>query len=148
MIKIILILVLLAPTPALMGSGVSEKQVTQSKKKMMPPPPARKPLITGKFNLVDVRTGDRRTQNDFKGKYQLVFFGFTFCKIICLERRAQQKSQKPYIHKVWGPENGENIMYTSIWASQSHGNLTYIRFWAPPRNKNLTHIHKSYISEP
>lgn len=41
-----------------------------------------KPLIGGPFNLVD-QTGKHVTDKDFRGKYMLVFFGYTNCPDIC-----------------------------------------------------------------
>ncbi len=38
--------------------------------------------IGGPFSLVD-QNGDRRTEEDFKGKPALVFFGFTYCPDVC-----------------------------------------------------------------
>jgi protein SCO1 len=41
-----------------------------------------KALIGGPFSLID-HTGKRVTDQDFKGRYLLVFFGYTFCPDIC-----------------------------------------------------------------
>ena len=41
-----------------------------------------RPLIESEFSLVD-HTGKPVTDEDFAGKWQLVFFGFTFCPDIC-----------------------------------------------------------------
>ncbi len=39
-------------------------------------------LIGGTFSLVS-HTGKRMTERDFRGKYMLVYFGYTFCPEIC-----------------------------------------------------------------
>jgi cytochrome oxidase Cu insertion factor (SCO1/SenC/PrrC family) len=39
-------------------------------------------LIGGPFTLTD-HTGKRVTEQDFRGRYMLVFFGFTFCPDVC-----------------------------------------------------------------
>jgi cytochrome oxidase Cu insertion factor (SCO1/SenC/PrrC family) len=39
-------------------------------------------LIGGRFTLTD-HTGKRVTDEDFRGRYMLVFFGFTFCPDVC-----------------------------------------------------------------
>lgn len=41
-----------------------------------------KALIGGPFSLID-HTGKRVTEKDFRGRYMLVFFGYTFCPDIC-----------------------------------------------------------------
>ena len=39
-------------------------------------------LVGGPFTLTD-QTGRRVTDQDFRGKYMLIFFGYTFCPDIC-----------------------------------------------------------------
>lgn len=39
-------------------------------------------LIKSEFELIDHR-GHKVTANDYRGKWQLVFFGFTFCPDVC-----------------------------------------------------------------
>ena len=41
-----------------------------------------KALVGGPFSLID-QTGKAVTDKDFKGRYLLVFFGYTFCPDIC-----------------------------------------------------------------
>ena len=39
-------------------------------------------LVKSEFSLID-HNGQRVTQNDFTGRWQLVFFGFTYCPDVC-----------------------------------------------------------------
>ena len=39
-------------------------------------------LIGGPFNLTD-QTGRKVTESDFRGRYMLVFFGYTYCPDVC-----------------------------------------------------------------
>jgi cytochrome oxidase Cu insertion factor (SCO1/SenC/PrrC family) len=47
-----------------------------------PQPSQGKALIDSEFSLVD-HTGKPVTDEDFAGKWQLVFFGFTYCPDVC-----------------------------------------------------------------
>ena len=41
-----------------------------------------KPLVGGPFSLID-SAGKRVTDKDFRGRYMLVFFGYTYCPDVC-----------------------------------------------------------------
>jgi len=45
-------------------------------------PSAGKALVGGPFSLID-HTGRRVTDKDFRGRYMLVYFGFTYCPDVC-----------------------------------------------------------------
>lgn len=45
-------------------------------------PSAGKALVGGPFSLID-HTGKRVTDKDFRGRYMLVYFGFTYCPDVC-----------------------------------------------------------------
>lgn len=54
---------------------------------LVPPAPqvtqAQEPVpIGGGFTLVD-QNGERRTEQDFRGRFMLVYFGYTFCPDMC-----------------------------------------------------------------
>lgn len=45
-------------------------------------PPPLSSLFGGPFSLID-HTGTRRSDGDFRGKFMLIYFGYTFCPTIC-----------------------------------------------------------------
>ena len=45
-------------------------------------PPALANLFSGGFSLVD-HNGEPRTDKDFRGRYLLIYFGYTYCPTIC-----------------------------------------------------------------
>lgn len=45
-------------------------------------PSTGKALVGGPFSLID-QTGKRVTDQDFRGRYLLVFFGYTYCPDVC-----------------------------------------------------------------
>ena len=45
-------------------------------------PATGKALVGGPFSLVD-QTGKRVTDQDFRGRYMLIYFGYTFCPDVC-----------------------------------------------------------------
>lgn len=45
-------------------------------------PPALENLFSGSFDLVD-HTGKARSDKDFRGRYLLIYFGYTYCPTIC-----------------------------------------------------------------
>ena len=51
-------------------------------------PPALENLFAGSFNLVD-HDGQPRSDKDFRGRYMLVFFGYSFCPDVCPTTMAE-----------------------------------------------------------
>jgi cytochrome oxidase Cu insertion factor (SCO1/SenC/PrrC family) len=57
----------------------------EARQKLLPAVPIKsigQAMIGGPFTLTD-HTGKRVTDADFRGRYMLVFFGFTFCPDVC-----------------------------------------------------------------
>mgnify|MGYP000851892897 CR=1 FL=1 len=70
----------------LVGSTVVLVAISYGLQQFMSPPPtaqqATRSAITGKFSLID-HTGKSVMEQDFRGKWTLVFFGFTYCPDVC-----------------------------------------------------------------
>ena len=61
---------------AVLGSGFSNLPAWATS------PPPLTSLFGGPFSLID-HHGKSRTDRDFRGKYMLIFFGYTYCPDIC-----------------------------------------------------------------
>lgn len=70
----------------LVGSTIALVAISYGLQQFMSPPPtaqqATQSAITGKFSLID-HTGKSVMEQDFQGKWTLVFFGFTYCPDVC-----------------------------------------------------------------
>ena len=78
-----LVLVLLAGFA--FGAAAAVALIPQVRDKIMPAAGVKtfgQALVGGPFTLTD-HTGKRVTDQDFRGKFMLVFFGFTYCPDVC-----------------------------------------------------------------
>jgi cytochrome oxidase Cu insertion factor (SCO1/SenC/PrrC family) len=69
----------------LIGAAAALAVFPQARERLLPAAGVKvvgQALIGGPFTLTDHR-GQRVTDQDFRGRYMLVFFGFTFCPDIC-----------------------------------------------------------------
>jgi cytochrome oxidase Cu insertion factor (SCO1/SenC/PrrC family) len=64
-----------------------------------------KPLVGGAFHLTD-HNGKEFTQEDLKGKYSLVYFGFTHCPDICPEELDKMAGMIDQVKE----KHGEGVM--------------------------------------
>lgn len=67
------------------GGAAALALFLQARERLLPAPGVKvmgQALIGGHFQLTD-HTGKRVTDQDFRGRYVLVFFGFTFCPDVC-----------------------------------------------------------------
>ena len=58
-----------------------------------------KPKLGGPWTLYDSKTARPVTTDDLKGKYQLVYFGFTYCPDICPEEMQKQATVVDLVDK-------------------------------------------------
>lgn len=67
------------------GGAAALALFPQARERLLPAPGVKvmgQALIGGHFQLTD-HTGKRVTDQDFRGRYMLVFFGFTYCPDVC-----------------------------------------------------------------
>lgn len=60
------------------------------------------PRLGGPFELVD-RKGVARTDEDYKGQYMLIYFGFSFCPDICPQEMEKQTRVIELLDEFFGP---------------------------------------------
>ena len=76
--------VVVASVSLLVGYFEIEKYKLQKKKEESKMASYGKPFVGGPFSLVD-HFGRPVTDLDFRGKYMLIYFGYTFCPDVCPE---------------------------------------------------------------
>jgi protein SCO1/2 len=76
--------IVVASVSLLIGYFEIEKYKMQKKKNESKMTTYGKPLVGGPFSLVD-HFGKPVTDLDFRGKYMLIYFGYTFCPDVCPE---------------------------------------------------------------
>ncbi|KAJ3012330.1 Cu-binding protein [Thoreauomyces humboldtii] len=84
-------LVLLVSGAGLLGYFEYEKQQLAARREEQKNQGAGKPLVGGPFSLVD-HDGRPVTDLDYRGKFMLLYFGYTFCPDVCpeeLEKMAE-----------------------------------------------------------
>jgi protein SCO1/2 len=67
------------------GAAAAVAVLPQVRERVLPAvnmPSVGQALVGGPFSLTD-HTGRRVTDKDFRGRFMLVFFGFTFCPDVC-----------------------------------------------------------------
>jgi protein SCO1 len=78
-------LVLLTIAGLAVGAMTALALIPEARERLLPPSNVKvwgQALIGGPFALTD-HTGKRVTDADFRGRYMLVFFGFTYCPDVC-----------------------------------------------------------------
>ncbi len=78
-------LVLFVLAGLVVGCAAALAVFPQARERLLPAPGVKiigQALVGGSFELTD-HTGKRVSDQDYRGRYMLVFFGFTFCPDIC-----------------------------------------------------------------
>ena len=74
-----------------MGDIAMERRKRASQQSIVTEEQIGTPKLGGPWTLYNSKTGGAFTSEDLKGKYQLIYFGFTYCPDICPEELEKQK---------------------------------------------------------
>ncbi|KAF9368887.1 Cu-binding protein [Podila verticillata] len=110
-----------------------------------------KPKIGGPFSLID-QNGVRTTNNDFKGRYMLIYFGFTNCPDICPEELDKMAEVLDTVNK--DPEIGDVITPIFITCDPQRDTVAEVNEYvkgneidllSPTRCKHPTHPDGDFV---
>lgn len=117
-----------------------------------------KPKLGGAWTLYDARTGEAVTSEDLKGKFQLLYFGFTYCPDICPEEMEKQKAVVEAVEKQLGnsvaiqpifvtvdPQR-DTLAQTASYVSEFHPNLLGLT-GTPEQIKKVSRLFRVYFNE-
>ncbi|KAF9217033.1 Cu-binding protein [Podila verticillata] len=93
-----------------------------------------KPKIGGPFSLID-QNGVRTTNNDFKGRYMLIYFGFTNCPDICPEELDKMAEVLDTVNK--DPEIGDVITPIFITCDPQRDTVAEVNEYVKDFHKDL-----------
>ncbi|CAD7928849.1 unnamed protein product [Amoebophrya sp. A120] len=114
------------------------------------------PKLGGPWTLYN-RQGKLVTDADFRGKYQLIYFGFTFCPDICPEEMEKQGMVIEKLDKMFGAELVEPIFISvdpgrdtvaqvDTYCSEFHKRLQGLT-GSPEQVKKVTRAFRVYYNE-
>ncbi|CAD7925082.1 unnamed protein product [Amoebophrya sp. A25] len=114
------------------------------------------PKLGGPWSLYD-RNGNLVTDHDFRGKYQLIYFGFSFCPDICPEEMEKQGMVIEKLDKMFGKDIVEPIFITvdpardtvaqvDSYCSEFHPRLRGLT-GTPEQVKKVTRAFRVYYNE-
>lgn len=115
-----------------------------------------KPKLGGPWTLYDAKTGKPVTSEDLKGKFQLIYFGFTYCPDICPEELEKQAAVIDKVDKVF-PDfiqpvfitvdpRRDTLAQTASYVSEFHKRLLGLT-GAPNQIKKVTRMFRVYYNE-
>ena len=115
-----------------------------------------KPKLGGPWTLYDARTGSPVTSEDMKGKFQLIYFGFTYCPDICPEELEKQAAVIEAVDKVYPgaiqpifitvDPRRDTLAQTASYVSEFHKRLLGLT-GTPNQIKKVTRMFRVYYNE-
>lgn len=141
-----------------MGDIAMERRKRASQTAVVSEEQIGKPKLGGPWTLYDSRTAKPITSEDLKGKYQLVYFGFTYCPDICPEELQKQQTVIETIDKVPGMEGKvqpifitvdprrDTLAQTRMYVGEFHPRLLGLT-GAPEQIKKVSRQFRVYYNE-
>ena len=92
-------------------------------------------LVGGPFELID-QTGVRRSDEDYRGRYMLVYFGYTYCPDVCptslltMSRALQLLSER-------APEAAEQVVPVFVTVDPERDTVEALAAYAPSFHPDL-----------
>lgn len=91
--------------------------------------------IGGPFELID-QAGQTRRDSDFRGRYLLVYFGYTFCPDVC-PTSLQAMSQSLDVLAEQAPDRAESVVPLFITVDPARDDVATLAAYAPHFHERL-----------
>ena len=116
-----------------------------------------KPKLGGPWTLYDSNTAKAFTADDLKGKFQLVYFGFTYCPDVCPEEMQKQSIVVDAVEKalkesviqplfITVDPKRDTLAQTRMYVKEFHPRLIGLT-GAPDQIRKVTRLFRVYYNE-
>jgi protein SCO1/2 len=139
-----------------MGEIAMQKRKSASERALVSEEHIGKPKLGGPWTLYDAKTGRPFSSDDLKGKFQLLYFGFTYCPDICPEELEKQKAVIEEIDKefpgivqpvfITVDPKRDTLAQTASYVKEFHPRLIGLT-GAPNQVKRVTRLFRVYYNE-
>jgi len=139
-----------------MSDFAMEKRRAASQRAIVSEETIGKPKLGGPWTLYDAKTGRPFSSEDLKGKFQLVYFGFTYCPDICPEELEKQSAVIAQVDKefpgmvqpvfITVDPKRDTLAQTASYVKEFHPRLLGLT-GAPNQIKRVTRLFRVYYNE-
>jgi protein SCO1/2 len=144
-----------------MGDIAMEKRKRANQTAIVSEEQIGKPKLGGPWTLYDCKTALPVTSESLRGKYQLIYFGFTYCPDICPEELEKQRAVLEAVDKALAQESLSGIIQpvfitvdprrdtlaqTRMYVKEFHPKLLGLT-GAPEQIKKVTRKFRVYYNE-
>jgi protein SCO1/2 len=139
-----------------MGDIAVQKRKAASERALVSEEYIGKPKLGGPWTLYDAKTGRPFSSEDMKGKFQLLYFGFTYCPDICPEELEKQRAVIEQVDKdfpglvqpvfITVDPKRDTLAQTASYVREFHPRLIGLT-GAPNQVKRVTRLFRVYYNE-